>query len=61
MYLFFEKVLIGGVSYISKRYSNAKYKHLKSYEPNQKSKHITYLDANNTQCLSFFQQVDSNE
>ena len=31
MYLFFEISMTGGVSYISKRYSRAKYKYLKSY------------------------------
>ena len=43
MCIFFEKVMRGGVSYISNRYSN---KYLKSYYPKQESKHI-YLDANN--------------
>ena len=33
MYLFFEKAMIGGVSYISKRYSKANNKHLKCYDP----------------------------
>ena len=42
----------GGVSYISKRYSKANNKHLKSYDPKRESKHylhqnIVYLDANN--------------
>ena len=44
---FFEKGMRGGVSYISNRYSKAKNKYLKSYDPKQKSKHIIYLDANN--------------
>ena len=59
MCIFFEKVMRGGVSYISNRYSN---KYLKSYYPKQESKPI-YLDANNLyvmRCLRFFQQVDSN-
>ena len=38
---------VQGVSYISNRYRKANNKHLKSYDPNQKSKHIIYLDANN--------------
>ena len=37
----------GGVSYISKRYSKASNKYLKSYDPKQKWKHIIYLGANN--------------
>ena len=36
-----------GVFYISKRYSDANNKYLKSYDPKQESKHIIYLDANN--------------
>ena len=35
MYLFFEKGMRGGVSYILKRYSNANNKYLKSYDPKQ--------------------------
>ena len=47
MYIFFEKGMRGGVSYISNRYSKANNKYLKSYDPKQESKHIIYLDANN--------------
>ena len=47
MYLFFEKGMRSEVSYISKKYSKANNKYLKSYDPKQKSKHIIYLDANN--------------
>ena len=47
MYIFFEKGTRGGVSYISKRYSKASYRYLKSYDKKQESKHIIYLDANN--------------
>ena len=46
MYIFFEKGTRGGVSYISKRYSKANNKFVKSYNPKQESKHIIYLDAN---------------
>ena len=46
MYIFFEKGTTGGLSYISNRYSKAKNKCLKSYDPKQESKHIIYLDAN---------------
>ena len=44
-YLFFEKGLRGGISYISNRYRKAISKNLKSYEPKQESKQIIYLDA----------------
>ena len=47
MYIFFEKGMRGGASYISNRYSKPSNKYLKSYDPKQESKHIIYLDANN--------------
>ena len=47
MYIFFEKGIRSGISYISNRYSKANNTYLKSYDPKQESKHITYLDANN--------------
>ena len=37
----------GGVSYISKRYSKANNKYLKSYDSKQESKQIIYLNTNN--------------
>ena len=56
MYVFFEKDMTGGASYISNWYSEANNKYLKSYDP----KHIIYLNTNNLtvmQSLSFFQQA----
>ena len=47
MYLFFEKGMRDGVSYISKRCSIANNKYLNSYDPKQKQKHIICLYANN--------------
>ena len=47
MYIFFEKSTKGGISYITNRYSKANNKYLKSYDPKQESKHITYSVANN--------------
>ena len=44
MYISFDK---GGISDISNRYSKANNKYMKSYNPNQESKHIIYLEANN--------------
>ena len=45
IYIFFEKGMRGGVSYISNRYSKSSNKHLKFYDPKQESKHIIHLDA----------------
>ena len=47
MYIFFEKVTRGGISYISNRSSKDNNKYLESYDPKQESKHIIYLDVNN--------------
>ena len=38
MHLFFEKGMIGCVSYISQKYSEANNKYLKSYDPKKKKK-----------------------
>ena len=46
MYIFFEKVMRGGVHHISNRYSKTINKYLKSCDPKQESKHI-YLKVNN--------------
>ena len=46
MYLFIEKGLKGGISYIAKRYSKANNKYMKNYDPKKPSKFITYLDMN---------------
>ena len=43
MYIFFEKGMRGGVSYISNRSSKVNNKYLKSYDPKQESKHIICL------------------
>ena len=47
MYLFFEKAMRGGVSYIFKRHSKANNRFSISHDPKQESKHIVHLDANN--------------
>ena len=63
MYIFFEKGTRGGISYITNRYSKANNKYLKSCDPKQESKHITYLDANNLcgyAMSKFFPTSDSN-
>ena len=43
MYLFIEKGLKGGVSYIAKRYSEANNKYMKNYDPRKPSKYIEDL------------------
>ena len=43
MYIFFERGMTGGVSYISNRYSKANNKYLKSCDPKQESKHFIYF------------------
>ena len=47
MYLFIEKGLTRGISYIAKRYSEANNKYMKKYNPTKPSKYISYLDMNN--------------
>ena len=63
MYLFFEKGMRVGVSYISKRCSKASNEYLKFYDPNEESKYIIYYTQiiyMVTRYQSFFQQVESN-
>ena len=50
MYLFIEKGLRGGMSYIAKRNSKANNKYLKNYDPTKPSISISYLDMNNLYC-----------
>ena len=47
MYIFFEKGTRGGVSYISKKWSKANSKYLKSYDPKKEWQHIIHLDKDN--------------
>ena len=46
-YLFIEKGLRGGISYIAKRYAKANNKYMSDYDSNKPSTFITYLDKNN--------------
>ena len=46
-YLFIEKGLRRGISYIAKRYANTNNKYTKNYNPKKPSIFITYLDKNN--------------
>ena len=47
MHLFIEKGMRRGISYIAKIQSKANTKYIESYDVNQPSKYIMYLDANN--------------
>ena len=47
MYLFIEKGLRGGISYIAKRRRKANIKYMKNYDPTKLSIYIPYLDVNN--------------
>ena len=46
-YLFIEKGLRGGISYIAKRYAKANNKYMKDYDAKELSRFIMYLDINN--------------
>ena len=46
-YLFIEKGLRGGISYIAKRYVKANSKYINDYDPKKQSTSISYLDMNN--------------
>ncbi|CAP33454.2 Protein CBG15088 [Caenorhabditis briggsae] len=47
MYLFIEKGIRGGMVNAVKRYAKANNKYMSEYNPNDKSKYLLYLDANN--------------
>ena len=47
MYLFIEKGLRGGISYIAKIYAKANNKYMKNSDLTNLPKFITYLDMNN--------------
>ena len=46
-YLFIEKGLRGGISYIAKRYSKANNTYMNDYDPKKQSTFISYFDMNN--------------
>ena len=46
-YLFIEKGLRGGISYIAKKYAKANNKYMNDYDPKKQSTFITSLDMNN--------------
>ena len=46
-YLFIEKGLRGGISYIAKVHAKANNKYINDYDPQKQSTFISYLDTNN--------------
>ena len=46
-YLFTEKGLRGGISYLAKRHAEANNKYMNDYDPEKPSTFTTYLDMNN--------------
>ena len=56
-YLFIEKGLRGGISYIAKRYAKANNKYTNDYDPKKQSTFITYLDMNNLHGWSMIQYL----
>ena len=46
-YLFIEKGLRGGISYITKTYAKTNNKYMNGYDPRKTSTFISYLDMNN--------------
>ena len=58
-YLFIEKGLRGGISYIAKKYAKANNKYMNDYDPKKQSTFISYLDMNNlygwamSECLPY--------
>ena len=46
-YLFIEKGLRGGISYIAKRYAKANNKYMNHYDPKKPSTFISYVNMNN--------------
>ena len=47
MLMMIEKGIRGGITHISKRYAEANNKYMKTYNPDEESSFIQYLDANN--------------
>ena len=61
MFQFIEKGMRGGISFIANRYGKANNKYMKSYNPEEPSKHIMYLDANNLYGWAMSQYLPTGE
>ena len=57
-YLFIEKGLKGGISYIAKRYAKANNKQMNDYDSKKQSTFISYLDMNNLYGFKWLKNVD---
>ena len=56
-FLFIEKGIRGGVSYICKRYAKANNKYINNYNPEEPSNFLVYIDANNLYGWSMTQDL----
>ena len=61
MFQFIEKGMRGGISYIANRYGKANNRYMNSYNPEEASKHIMYLDANNLYGWAMSQYLPTGE
>ena len=61
MFQFIEKGMRGGISYIANRYGKANNRYMNSYNPEETSKHIMYLDANNLYGWAMSQYLPTGE
>ena len=56
-YLFIEKELRGGFSYIAKRYAKVNNKYMNNYNPKKQSIFMSYLDINNLYGLAMSEDL----
>ena len=61
MFQFIEKGMRGGISYIANRYGKANNKYMENYNPEDATKYIVYLDANNLYGWAMSQYLPTGE